>query len=114
MSGFDSNQLLRMLMQTGGAVGGGLIGGPPGAAAGGAIGGAAGGALFADDQKHGMAQSPQQGASGGPALQILQQLQGQMQAEEQQRQQAIMALLQQYSMPQQTIMPGAVQMESRR
>lgn len=108
MSGFGWNDVGRTGAQIAGTAGGILIGQP---ALGVAAGNMAGNALFSDDQKHGMAVAPQQGAAAHPALGILQALQQQMQAEEQRRQQAIMALLQQYSQPQPTL--GATQMESR-
>ena len=116
MSGFDPKMLGQLALQYGGTAAGEAVGGPLGAGVGGALGGGAGRALFADDQKHGMAVQPAGGPqAGGPALQILQQLHSQMQQQEQQRQQAIMALLQQYAMPQQQMgMMQGTQMESRR
>lgn len=108
MSGFDTNSLLRVLLQTGGTAAGGILGGPAGAGLGSTVGRGAGQALFADDQKHGQAILP----SGGPspnssAFNLLQGIQQQMQSEEQRRQQALMQLLQQ------ALQPQAVQMESR-
>lgn len=95
MSGFDKNQMMRTLMTIGGTTAGSAVGQPQlGAMAGSGFGQA----IFADDQKHGMA-IPAGGPGGrqqnaaSPALQILSNLQAQMQQEEQQRQQAIQQLL---------------------
>lgn len=67
-------------------------------------------AAFGNDvQNSNMAPTMPQGPQGGPAMQILAQMQQQMQAEEQARQQALMALLTQ-SMGPPPQQPSAIQM----
>lgn len=99
MPGFGQQAL-----QIGGTAAGTALGGPIGGTFGAGIGNMAGRALFPDDTKHGMVPGPAQaGGAGSPALSILQALQQHMQQEEMRKQQAL-----------QTILQGAVQMESRR
>lgn len=70
-------------------------------------------ALFGPDVQN-MAQQPPapQAMQGGPAMQILAQVQQQLQAEEQQRQQALMALLTQGMQGPQQAPQQPIQMES--